>query len=56
MTSKPWYVRLWANRHQQDVIDYWIEENRILKEHLGGKCPRLNDEQRRRLAARAKLR
>ena len=44
----------WVNRHQQDVISYLVEENRVLKEHLGGKCPRLNDGQRRRLAALAK--
>ena len=45
----------WVNRHQQDVIEYLVEENQILKEHLGGKCPRLTDNHRRRLAARAKL-
>ena len=44
----------WVNRHQQDTIAYLVEENRILKEKLGGKCPRLNDNQRRRLAALAK--
>ncbi|MFT4537830.1 MAG: putative transposase [Planctomycetota bacterium] len=44
----------WVNRHQQHVIDYLIEENRVLEEQLGGKAPRLNDNQRRRLAAKAK--
>jgi len=44
----------WVHRHQQDTIAYLVEENRILKEKLGGKCPRLNDDQRRRLAALAK--
>ena len=44
----------WVNRYQQDVIEYLVDENRILKEHLGGKCPRLNDDQRRRLAGLAK--
>ncbi len=26
----------WTNRHQAQVIDYLIEENRVLKEQLGG--------------------
>ena len=26
----------WLNRHQQSVIDYLIEENRVLKEQLEG--------------------
>ena len=24
----------WISRHQQDVIDYLVEENRVLKERL----------------------
>ena len=44
----------WVHRHQQDSIAYLVEENRVLKERLGGKCPRLNDDQRRRLSALAK--
>jgi len=44
----------WVNRHQQDTIAYFVEENRVLKEKLGGRCPRLDDDQRRRLAAKAK--
>jgi len=43
-----------VNRYQQDVIEYLIEENRVLKEQLGGGRLRLNDDQRRRLAAKAK--
>jgi len=27
----------WVNRHQQHVIEYLIEENRILKEQLKGR-------------------
>jgi putative transposase len=42
----------WVNRHQQDVIDYLTEENRVLHEELGGRRVRLNDDQRRRLAGR----
>jgi putative transposase len=45
----------WVNRHQQHVIEYLVEENRVLKEQMGGKVPRLNDDQRRRLAAKAKI-
>ncbi len=43
----------WMNRHQQHVIEYLQEEVRILKEQLG-KRPYFNDDQRRRLAAKAK--
>jgi integrase len=39
----------WMNRHQQDVIEYLKEENRIQRELLGGKRPRFSDDQRRRL-------
>jgi transposase len=42
------------NQQQQDVIEYLHEENRVLREQLGGKRPRFNDDQRRRLAVRAK--
>jgi putative transposase len=45
----------WVNCHQQHVIEYLVEENRVLKEQLGGKPLRLNNDQRRRLAAKAKL-
>jgi hypothetical protein len=43
----------WMNRNQQDVIEYSQEEVRVLKELLCKK-PRFNDEQRRRLASKAK--
>ena len=42
------------NQHQQRAIDYLIEENRVLREQLGGRRLRFIDDQRRRLAARAK--
>jgi len=45
----------WLNRHQQAVIDYLIEENRVLKEQLEGQRLRFTDDQRRRLAAKAKV-
>ncbi len=44
----------WVNRHQQDVIEYLQEENRALREQLGGKRLRFTDQQRRRLAIKAK--
>jgi putative transposase len=42
------------NQRQLQVIDYLREENRVLREQLGGRRVRLNDDQRRRLAVRAK--
>jgi putative transposase len=44
----------WMNHQQQDAIDYLREENRILRQQLGGRRLRLNDAQRRRLASKAK--
>ena len=43
----------WLNQHQQVIIDYLVEENRILKEQLNGRRLHLTDDQRRRLAVRA---
>ena len=45
----------WVNRHQADVIAYLVEENRVLKEQMRGRKLRLTDDQRRRLAAKAKI-
>ena len=45
----------WLNRHQAQVIEYLVEENRVLKEQLGGRRLRLTDVQRRRLAAKGKV-
>ena len=44
----------WANQQQSDVVDYLREENRVLREQIGGRRLRLSDDQRRRLAVRAK--
>ena len=44
----------WLNRRQQAVIGYLIEENRVLKEQLEGQRLRFTDEQRMRLAVKAK--
>ena len=42
----------WVNRHQDDLIAYLREENRVLREHLGPRPLRLTDAQRRRRAVR----
>jgi hypothetical protein len=47
-------VAKWMNQPQLLVIDYLGEENRVLREQLGNRRLRLNDDQRRRLAAKAK--
>lgn len=44
----------WLNQRQQDVIDYLLDENRVFREQLGGKRLRFNDDQRCRLAVKAK--
>src|SRR6516165_5455713 len=44
----------WVNRHQQYVIEYLIEENRVLKDQVTGRRLRLTDDQRRRLAAKGR--
>jgi putative transposase len=43
----------WMQRHQQQVITYLIEENRVLKAHLDGRRLRLTDTERCRLATLA---
>ena len=45
----------WLNRYQQQILDYLKEENRVLKEQLRGRRPRLTDDQRRRLAVKGKV-
>jgi putative transposase len=44
----------WIQRNQQHVIEYLLEENRVLREQLGKKRLRLTNNQRRRLAVKAK--
>src|SRR5258707_2658769 len=44
----------WMNQRQLQVIDYLREENRVLREQLSGRRVRFNDDERRRLAAKAK--
>jgi hypothetical protein len=45
----------WISSGQQDLIDYLREENRVLREQLRGRRIQLTDDQRRRLAIRAKV-
>lgn len=44
----------WMNHRQRQTIEYLREENRVLREQLGGRRIRFTDDQRRRLAASAK--
>src|SRR5207249_9740719 len=44
----------WINQHQQHVVEYLTEENRVLREKIGNRRMRFTDNQRCRLAARAK--
>ncbi len=43
------------NRQQQQVIEYLRTENQVLKEKLGKRRILLTDDQRRRLAVKAKV-
>ena len=57
---QPWHILFiilagLVNREQQRTIDYLRTENAVLKEKLGKKRILLNDDQRRRLAVKAKL-
>jgi putative transposase len=42
------------NQWEYQIIDYLREENRVLREQLGQRRLRFNDDQRRRLAVKAK--
>src|SRR3984893_15955469 len=50
-----WMFAGWVNRHQLDMIEYLLEENRVLKERLGGRRLRFTDAERRRLARKARV-
>ena len=57
---QPWQLLLvivagWVHRQQQEVIDYLQTENQVLKEKLGKKRILLSNDQRRRLAVKAKV-
>ena len=42
----------WVHRHQADVNEYLVEENRVLKAQLKGRKLKLTDDQRRWCANR----
>jgi hypothetical protein len=42
------------NHEQQQIIDYLREEKRVLRAQIGDRRLRFDDDQRRRLAVRAK--
>src|SRR4029450_5168262 len=44
-----------VNRHQQVVIDYLLEENRVLRPVNGSRRLRLTDDQRRRIAVKGRV-
>jgi len=44
----------WMNQRQQQVIEYLVEENRVLPEQIGNRRMRFTDNQRCRLAVKAK--
>jgi hypothetical protein len=44
----------WINQQQREVIEYLQAENRVLREQLGPRRLRFTDDQRIRLAAKAK--
>jgi Integrase core domain/HTH-like domain len=46
-------VTSWLDRQEREILAYLIEENRVLRRQLGGRRPRLTDDDRRQLAARA---
>jgi hypothetical protein len=49
-----WTLAGWIQRGQRSTIDYLAQENRVFREQLGRRRVRLTDDQRRRLAVRAK--
>ena len=56
MHLNPWRLLViamagWMNREQSAVVEYLKEENRVLRELLGNKRLRLNDDQKRRYPA-----
>ena len=46
-------VTSWLDRRERAVLAYLIEENRVLRQQVGGRRLRLTDDDRRKLPARA---
>src|SRR5262249_8508922 len=44
----------WFNQQQRDVIDYLLEENRVLREQIGARRLPFTGDARRRVAAKAR--
>ena len=44
----------WMNQRQQQVIEYLMEENRVLREQIGNRRMGFTDNRRCRLAVKAK--
>jgi putative transposase len=44
----------WLNQRQQQLIEYLVEENRVLREQIGNRRMRFTHDQRCRLKVRAK--
>jgi len=60
MSIHPFHLLLaalahWFNREQAAIIDYLKEENRVLRDRLGSKRIRFTNDERRRLAVKAKV-
>jgi hypothetical protein len=60
LVMQPWHLLLailagWVNRRQAEAIDYLRAENEVLRELLGKQRILLNDNQRRRLAAKGHI-
>lgn len=56
---QPWQLVLigvagWMNRRRQQLIDYLLEENRVLREQLGKQRLSFSAAQKKRLALKAK--
>ena len=57
---QPWQLLLlvlagWVNRRQQDVIEYLLAKNQVLRQKLGKKRILLTDDQPRQLAVKGKI-
>ena len=56
---QPWQLLLlvlagWINRQQQDVIEYLVAENRVLRKKVGKKRVILTNDQRRLMGIKGK--
>jgi hypothetical protein len=46
-------ITSWLDRREREALAYLIEENRLLRQQVGGRRLRFTDDERRRLAIRA---